>query len=270
MKIKSIRQIGKSNVNSPSINTSYVLSNCQSKLNSSIENTNRHWIQLKKVFQNLDGKHIATILGVLEENSEVVVKIQPIYLARNEFMFEQKLRSFRGFIEFGCMVTCGSSIDRIDKIKDVKKEKLCDRKGDNIGIIVMPYYKNGSFKDFLESYKGTNKHKHTIHLAVLAVLAYYAAYKKLGFVHGDFYSKNVIVDENYRPLIIDFEQSSFNSPRKLSLFWRDIENFLNCIYPYVDKTLDTIIRTHVVMNNAYSIEPNDTIIKGLTDAILLL
>ena len=273
MKIKSIRQIGKSNVGATATNNSYILSNCQSKLNSSIETTNRHWIQLKKIFQNLEGKHIATILGILEHNSEVVVKIQPIDLANNEFMFEQKLRSFRGFIEFGCMVTCGSIVDRIDKFgttEKLEKEKLCDKKGDNIGIIVMPYYKHGSFKEFLESYKGTNKHKHTIHIAVLAILAYYTAYKKLGFVHGDFYSKNVLVDENYRPLIIDFEQSSFNNPRKLSLFWRDIENFLHCIYPYVDKSLDTIIRTHVLMNNAYGIEPNDTIMKGLTDVLLVL
>ncbi len=131
----------------------------------------------------------------------------------------------------------------------------------------MPYYKHGSFKEFLET-KTTNKH--TRHITVLAILSYYTAYKKLGFIHGDFYTKNVVVDENYRPLIIDFEQSSFNSPRKLSLFWRDIENFLNCIYPYVDKSLDTIIRTHVLMNNAYGIEPNDTIMKGLTDAILEL
>jgi RIO-like serine/threonine protein kinase len=267
MKIKSIRQLGKSNVNSHSINTSYVLSNCQSKLNSSIETKNKHWIQLKRVFQNLDGKHIATILGVLDKGSEVVVKIQPIHMARNEFMFEQILRDFRGFIEFGCMVTCGSTIDRIDKLKNVKKEKLCDKKGDNIGIIVMPYYKNGSFKEFLDNYKGG---KRTIHITVLAILSYYIAYKKLGFVHGDFYTKNIVVDENYRPLIIDFEHSSFNSQFKLSLFWRDIENFLSCIYPFVNKDLNSIIRTHVVMNNAHSIEPDDKIIKALIDAILSL
>jgi serine/threonine protein kinase len=269
MKIKSIRQIGKSNVN----NTSYVLSDCQNHLNHSIQRTKKHWIDLKKIFQNLDGKHIATILGVLENNKEVVVKIQPIDLSINEFKFGETLKPFRGFIVFLCMVTCGTQPSEIidyGKARTIPSKKLCDKKGDNIGIIVMPYYKHGSFKEFLESYKGTNKHKHTIHITVLAVLSYYATYKKLGFVHGDFYSKNVLVDENYRPLIIDFEQSSFNNPRKLSLFWRDIENFLNCIYPYVDKSLDIIIRTHVLMNNAYGIEPNDTIMKGLTDALLVV
>ena len=263
MKIKSIRQIGKSNAD----NTSYVLSNCQNQSNSSIERTKNHWIQLKKVFQNLEGKHIATILGVLENNQDVVVKIQSIEKARNEFMFERKLRSFRGFIEFGCMATCGtqpSEIINYGRAETKPTKILCNKKGDNIGIIVMPYYKNGSFKEFLKN-KATNKHIR--HITTLAILSYYIAYKKLGFAHGDFYTKNVVIDENYRPLIIDFEQSSFNSPRKLSLFWRDIENFLNGVYPYVDKSLDDIIRKHVVMNNAHSIEPDDSIIKGLIDAI---
>jgi serine/threonine protein kinase len=266
MKIKSIRQIGKSNAN----NTSYVLSDCQNHLNNSIERTKKHWIYLKKIFQNLEGKHIATILGVLENSKEVVVKIQPIDVSNNEFIFGETLKTFRGFIVFCCMVTCGTQPGEIidyGKAGTKPSKKLCDKKGNNIGIIVMPYYKHGSFKEFLENYKGS---KYTVRITVLAILSYYIAYKKLGFVHGDFYSKNVVVDENYRPLIIDFEQSSFNSPRKLSLFWRDIENFLNCIYPYVDKSLDSIIRTHVVMNNAYSIEPNDAIMKGLTDAILVL
>jgi RIO-like serine/threonine protein kinase len=258
MKIKSIGNLIRNNI-------SYVLTDCQSSLNSSIEQTKNDWIELQKVFQNLQGKNIATILGVLENNKNVVVKIQPIDESRKEYEIHNILKKERGFIVFHCFVTCGSPIEYINLYKP--KQKICDKKGNTLGIIVMPYYKNGSFEEFLQN---NNKHKYTNHITVLAILSYYMAYKKLGFVHGDFYTKNVVVDENYRPLIIDFEHSSFNSGRKVSLFWRDIENFLNCIYPFVDKRLDTIIRTQVVMNNAYNIEPNETIMKRLTDDLMVL
>ena len=264
MKIKSIGSLIANNV-------SYVLTDCQHKLDDSIQN-DTNWIQLHKVFQNLKGKHIATILGVLDQNKDVVIKIQPFEESKKEYEFHNVLKNEPGFIEFYFFVTCGSPIQYIEQYgfqNSKPEQKLCSKKGNTLGIIVSPYYKNGSLEYFLQKYSKTDKLQKLKTILALVLASYYYAYKKYKFVHGDFYSKNILLDDNYFPLIIDFEKSSFNHTSNIRLFWVDIQNLLDDVYRFVNNSkFNEIIRTHIVLNMAYNKAPTTSIIRALQKDIL--
>jgi RIO-like serine/threonine protein kinase len=190
------------------------------------------------VFQNLKGKHIA-----LDQNKDVVIKIQPFEESKKEYEFQNVLKNEPGFIVFYCFVT--------------------------LGIIVSPYYKNGSLEYFLQKYSKIDKLPKLKTILALLIASYYYAYKKYKFVHGDFYSKNILLDENYYPVIIDFEKSSFNHTSNIRLFWVDIQNLLDDVYRFVHNSkFNEIIRTHIVLNMAYNKAPTTSIMQALQKDIL--
>jgi len=124
------------------------------------------------------------------------------------------------------------------------------------GIISMPYYKNGS----LEKYKFVEKNviKHII-------LNYFDIYDKRGFIHGDFFPKNIIIDDDGYPLIIDYEKSYFNNTTSHTQFWRDLSDFLSTVN-YL-KNLDNVIREHCMINGAYNKKPTSELINNLLPSL---
>ena len=77
------------------------------------------------------------------------------------------------------------------------------------------------------------------------------------------------MDDNYFPLIIDFEKSSFNHISNIRLFWADIQNLLDDVYRFVNNSkFNEIIRTHIVLNMAYNKAPTTSIIRALQKDIL--
>lgn len=262
-----IKQIGES---VPPSNTSYIITDCQTKLDKQMDKKD-DWIQLQRVFQNLKGKNIATIQGTLEKTKDVVVKIQPFSESMREYQFQEILKIERGFVDFHCIVSCGSPKEYIESYGNSgqPKQQLCDRKGNVLGIIVMPYYKNGSLEDFLKKNNKIDKLKKIKTIVALVIVCYFVAYKNHMFIHGDLFTKNILIDDNYLPLIIDFEKSSFGDSNKTRYFWRDLQNFLEDVYRYTKiNQIDTIIKNHILMNMAYNKEPTLKIIKEIKNEIL--
>lgn len=242
---------------------------CQENLNAEIDNPkDRAWLQLNKTIQNIKGKGIATMVGTIEAK-EVIVKIQNSANALQEYDIQQKLKEAEvdGFISFQCFAKCTGDKDYIESFAFLNDyTRLCKSKGHTMGIIIMPYYKNKSFESFLKDCKHPEYVAKAIDITIQIIQNMFRSYEKTGFTHGDLFSKNVVLDDNYDPIIIDFEKSNFNS--NLMRFWRDIDDFIGDIARYLlTSELDTICREQVFMNLAFNKPPTQDLINRFIESL---
>lgn len=243
---------------------------CQDEIYKEIDNPNSPWIQLVETFQNIQGKGIATLLGRIQQK-EVIIKVQYADSAKNELEMNNvlKINETEGFIHFECFATCEGDKKYIESFGVFnEKSRLCKAKGVSMGIIIMPYYENGSFENFLKTYSNIDKLEKVKSIMKTVIKNYFNAYQKLSFTHGDFFSKNVVLDKDFNPVIIDFELAEVSQANKLTRFWIDIEDLFNDLIRYTKwYQLDDIIRQHIWMNRAMSKEPDRLWLKGLTKGV---
>lgn len=237
-------------------------SNCQESMNDQIVN-NKQWLDIIKVLQNIPGKGIATMIGNIK-NSEVIVKIQMEKESHHEFNIQNELKNINGFIKYYCQFFCEGDKDYIEQYSTVKQGRLCKAIGNNMGIIIMPYYNNGCLEDQLK--KGSINIINIRNVITKVIQSMFDAYEHCEFTHGDLFTKNVILDNDYNPIIIDFEKSSVHKSNT-DRFWRDLDDFLGDIARYELKDrLEAICRI-LIMNRAYNIPPNNNNMSDLINAI---
>jgi serine/threonine protein kinase len=246
---------------------------CQEKIDSEI-NSDIRWIQVKKILQNIDGKDIATILANIE-TEDVVLKIQSYEMAKREYEIQEKLKELSGFIHFDCFFTCEIDKEYIKNFSVLSEwKKLCKTKSEINGIIIMPYYKKESLEKILkEKQISNNDILKKIFINVIINITY--AFQNFGFVHNDLFTKNIIINENNEPVIIDFEKSKFNDKYSINRyiiysFWTDIESFFMDISRMFmgDKLMNVF--DILMMKKAYSILPSQDSIKDIIDLIYKL
>lgn len=249
------------------VETTFVLRHqtCQEKIDANINSRKDEWLQLTHILQNIQGKGIAT---VLEKHKAVVLKVQLAEKAKQEYEIQNKLKDLPGFIRFDCIFTCKGDAEYIKNygMSGTPKQRLCSAKGSTMGIIMMPYYPLESFDKFMRKGMGTGRRRLDILARVIENV--YHAYKKKGFTHGDLFAKNILLQDNLQPVIIDFELSQFNHNK--SQFYRDIYDlFSGALHamPKHSASLNEICRQHVVMHMAYNREPTDENISKLLDAV---
>ena len=225
------------------------------------------WLQLSQVLQNIPGKGIATMLGKIPEQ-QVVVKAQLRAEAQSEFDIQDRLKDYAGFVKYLCIFECDGDKEYISRFAFVNDAtKICRAKGNSMGVIIMPYYANGSLEDLLKSGVDTATDKSKlVKDTVVSVIGYLKdAYIDSGFTHGDLFTKNILLDANNKPVIIDFEKSYFD--KSISTFWRDIDDLLGDVSRYLYKTqIDDACRV-IMINRAYNLPPSDATLKDLIFAI---
>ena len=273
-------QIGKSGMNTSFIVKTRILKKlvrgggCQEKNNDEIDsfNTseNKQWLKLSQIIQNVIGKGIATLIGKIEGRTSIV-KVQLHNEAAAEYEIQEHLKDINGFIKYTCYFTCSGDKKYIETFAigtDLsKKSRLCLAKGDNMGIIIMPYFKNGSLENYLKS--SMHSKSQIKNILVYTVGYIYNAFLTHGFTHGDLFTKNIVLNDEFKPIIIDFEKSSFNN-EKLR-FWLDLDDLLNDVARFAfNQELVTVSRDHVTMNRAYNRDPSDETQNLFLKALLRL
>jgi hypothetical protein len=225
--------------------------NCQKEINKEIEGKHE-WLQLNNIIQSIKGKGISTLLGKIQ-TKEVIIKIQEANEAKKEYDIQNELKYYNGFINFECLFYCDGDKKYIESFGNLEeKRKLCRAKGITMGIILMPYYKNGSIEKYI-IYKN---------IIEKVLKNYLYVYNDKGFVHSDFFPKNIILDDNMNPIIIDFEKSYYNiNKNDHTYFWRDLTDFIS--YIKYEKDLSDIIRKHCMLNGAYNNKPTNELIDNL-------
>ena len=86
-------------------NTSFIIDKCQNKINNEINSKNQ-WLYFMEIIQNIKGKEIITLKGVIDKKKQVVLKIQNFQLGEKEFNIQEKLSNYNGFIKFYCHFSC--------------------------------------------------------------------------------------------------------------------------------------------------------------------
>ena len=242
---------------------------CQEEIDNEIDNSSeRHtWLQLKRVLQNIKGKGIATMMGHIDKaHDDVLIKVQLTTDALREYNIQQRIKNIDGIVPYTCFVTCGGDKKYIEEYGPPLKpyQKLCTKKGSELGIIIMPYFPLGSFESYLKHDSDVKKTAVVKLIVCKSIYTLYKVYSLYGFVHGDFFTKNIVMRDLRDPILIDFEKSSFNDKDKLSLFWRDIDCLLGDVSTYMFRTeLSAITHKHVIMSRAYNKEPTSTIIADI-------
>ena len=225
-------------------NTSFIINKCQDKINNEINSKNQ-WLYFMEIIQNIKGKEIITLKGVIDKKKQVVLKIQNFELGEKEFDDQKKLSNYNGFIKFYCHFNCNIN---------PKFYNGSYIKGNKMWINIMQYYSNGSFEDKLI----TMNYNELFTIVKNVITNYFKAYVQNNFVHGDFEPKNIILNNNNEPLIIDFENSNFTG--NIMSFWRDLDRFFYIIQRCINFDLNNFIRDNITMHMAYNRKPTEEII----------
>jgi hypothetical protein len=244
--------------NKNNINMSYIIEKNKNKINNLNE---KKLFILIEILQNIKGKDLITMKGFLDKTKSIILKIENFNNGKKEFDIQKKLKSYKGFIKYYHYTTCN--------VKNIfyntnqgniisNNTNICNRNGNNNWINIIPYYQNGSFEHYLQN--NSNERNNIYNIIYKVIQNYINVYLKIKFNHNDFEPKNIVLDKNLNPFIIDFENSNFQG--NLLYFWRDLENFFFIIQRYlIDIDFNDFIRNNIILNNAYQNEPTQDIMN---------
>jgi serine/threonine protein kinase len=213
------------------------------KLNLKCDEDKDKWLNLIKILYNSNDLNAVIIKGLYDNKKDIVLKVGIKNAIDKEFEIATILKEFSGFIRYYCKFLCYDDIKKIIKNEDmINAYCLCKNGKNEIGILTMNYYKLGSIGSFNWNISNIDVLKNVLKQTVFAVLY---AFEKIGFIHGDLHSDNILLknktvdDKNYGCKIIsintfeirimDFEKSKINKDLELKYVFDNVEKLLNSI-----------------------------------------
>jgi serine/threonine protein kinase len=184
--------------NSLSVNNSQKITiSCQDKL---VGNT-KDWLEVVKslkIEREFDKSRI--LLGILDKNDKVVVKIGDDSNITHEYKIGKALKHRKEFIKFVCFFECDDKFTSYPGVRSYSSTEggtyapsggyLCNGPGSSMKIIVMPHFEVGSLGDY--SWNKTNIHSLRCCLQQ-TVLIVWINFSRYGFIHGDLHAKNILL-----------------------------------------------------------------------------
>lgn len=197
--------------------TKYYL-DCQSKVAGN-KNT-REWLIVKNIL--LDSK---VILGLLNQNMQVVIKIGDRQHIDREYAINKQLQQYRGFTRYICEFNCRDKLNKyIPKdfngniLYSYRDTGFCENDGDvQTYSIIMPYYPLGNMMNYHWNESNFGLFKNIIK-DIIAILLY--VNNEIGFLHNDLHLENIMVKSKNDHVtfdLIDFELSTINVDDKNNL-----------------------------------------------------
>lgn len=239
--------------NSNNANSGKYLISCQEKITP--ENpTSKEWLEILKQLKptNFKDKN-KVLLGILEKRKNVVIKISDSDRIFYEYYIGDVLKKHNvpGFIEYICKFQCQ---DEYKKYPDPTVTSLCTGPGDDMKVIVMPYYSHGNLK----LYKWKPENYHVLKTSILhVVLSLLQAYETAHIIHNDIHLQNVLIAPTtkksitytiegqavelptygLRTIIMDFENAFHiqdNYEQACKFAWDDVKKVLTCLAVDID------------------------------------
>lgn len=201
----------------------------------------RRWLSvIKKIADSPDSGILEG--SVIHMTKKIAVKFQNATNSSKEY--QTSLRLFHAgipnFIKYYCSFTCSDDVKKFINMK--APEYICGRDGDIMGYIVMPLYREGSVTDYRWVEKKIKILKSVVKQTILALAS---AFIRLGFVHEDLHTGNILVrktkkteinypdidlkvpTEGMFTIVMDFQRSSFSSD--IEAFKRSMRKLFGCL-----------------------------------------
>ena len=217
---------------------------CQEKINET-KNT-KSWIDITKLLYSSDKNRIlmGELSAIIDNKKEVVIKIGPQDSIHSEYKTSMVLNDIHlpNFIKYYCFFKCKDNLASYSTTST--KQYICDEKAsDEQNVIVMPYYKLGSFKTF-----EWIEQKHLLSPCIKQIIfSYLIAFNSVGFLHNDvhygnfllkhtekkfikyiFREREYIIETNgIKVIIMDFENSLLTDKQESSYLFMDIKRIFD-------------------------------------------
>lgn len=135
------------------------------------------------------------LLGVLEKQKRVVIKIGESLLLHKEYKVGETLSQTPGFIKYICYFECEDDYKRHDGSATTN---LCKAPGNAMKCLIMKYYPLGS----LGTYKWGASNFHILKtLLAQCVMSMMMAFEQHGIIHNDTHSKNILLESTKKTVI---------------------------------------------------------------------
>ena len=186
----------------------------------------------------------ALILKALYEcDLNIVLKFGILESIQKEYNISNELINLPNFIRYFCLIECNDSIKNIINHKEtIMNYKMCHYGNNLIGILVMKYYNLGCIENYDWNENNFEILKNVIKQVIYAIIN---AYNKIGFLHGDLHTGNILLKpkrknkikyeekilliNEFEVVIMDFEKSKINQINKIYNLLRNIHMFLTSI-----------------------------------------
>jgi hypothetical protein len=205
---------------------------CQIKIDET--ETTKDWVEtIELLFGNNRSSIIKANMNLNNENKIVILKLSINNSLYKEYLIGKYMSNKNtNFMNYTCYFQCN---DNFKEYKNVNiKKYLCNGKGDELKILIMPFYKLGNFKDFFSNMQDNSILKSC---TAQIMASYLFAYSKLGFLHNDCHLGNILIDtsiedvfeyqidtENlkipvfgYKIIIMDYDTSIFDMDKTNSI-----------------------------------------------------
>ena len=223
---------------------------CQIKIDET--EITKDWLEtIELLAQTSRSRIIKANMNICKEEQQKIVILK---LSNNDSLYKEYLigrymsKKNPNFMNYTCYFQCDDQLNKYNK-KSIKKY-LCNGKGDELKILIMPFYKLGSFKDF--SWKSVEK-KILVSCTAQILAAYLYAYNNIGFLHNDCHLGNILIDETtekefiykindeiinipvfgYKIIIMDYETTLFDRQKVNSIIL--IKDILKLITDIIHK-----------------------------------
>jgi hypothetical protein len=197
---------------------------CQIKIDET--ETTKDWVEaIEFLFGNNRSSIIKANMNLNNENKIVILKLSINNSLYKEYLIGKYMSNKNtNFMNYTCYFQCNININKY----------LCNGKGDELKILIMPFYKLGNFKDFFSNMQDNSILKSC---TAQIMASYLFAYSKLGFLHNDCHLGNILIDTSiedvfeyqinteilkipvfgYKIVIMDYETSIFDMDKTNSI-----------------------------------------------------
>ena len=166
----------------------YYLSSCQTKITKRTPTT-EGWLSVLRLVKIhiTDYDKSRVLLGALQDHGEIVIKIGDSDDIRKEYDMSERLKNLKGYVKYICFFECN---DDFRNIPSPNRATLCKGEGNQMKVILMPYFPLGSIASFSWREHPISLFQSSLKHAILSMLT---AFFSLGVIHGDFHIGNVLL-----------------------------------------------------------------------------
>ena len=168
------------------LNSEKYIITCQDRIRSDNPTTNE-WLNIVGALKKTNQRDLNRVLkGILDKKKTVAIKISKNESLQKEYTIATLLQDIPGFLRPYCFFQCE---DDFKEHPSASRTSLCRGPGTSMKVLVMPYFDEGSMRDF----NWVSKPDALIACLLQLFCSLMQAYESKGILHSDTHLDNVLL-----------------------------------------------------------------------------